>query len=148
MSRSTDSYVSIYLSTCTGSPYSRSSIKVWQTFYILAIYQSCYLSIYLSTCTGSPYSRSSMQVWQTFFILAQVDTWLVTVYLSCCLSIYLSTCTGRPYSRSNMQVWQTFFILAQVWQTSVFLNLIFDPGHHLSRGRGKLMVEVINITYF
>ena len=42
-----------------------------------------------------------------------------------------------PYSRSNKHVWHTFFSLEHVWQTSVFLNLMRAPGHHLNTVKGR-----------
>ena len=45
-----------------------------------------------------------------------------------------------PYSRSSRQVWHTFLILEQVWQTSVFLNLIRAPGHHLNTVNGRAQI--------
>lgn len=48
--------------------------------------------------------------------------------------------THLPYSKSSRQVWQTFFSLAQVWQTSVFLNLILAPGHHLNTVKGRAQI--------
>ena len=44
---------------------------------------------------------------------------------------------NSPYSRSKRHVWQTFFILLHVWHTSVFLNLILAPGHHLNTVNGR-----------
>lgn len=45
-----------------------------------------------------------------------------------------------PYSRSRRHVWQTFLILLQVWQTSVFLKRIRDPGHHRKTVNGRAQI--------
>ena len=50
------------------------------------------------------------------------------------------TCHHLPYSKSRRQVWQTFFIFEQLWQTSVFLNLAFEPGFHRNTVKGRAHV--------